>query len=299
MKVLASLAAVLAVMTPCIALAQDAGSQDQPGEIIQPAEPVGEISDLPEVSVVARPNIREVIRSFITDVTTEDEPGGQIGRFDERVCPGVMNIQPGPAQIINDQIARAAFRVGLPVGRPGCRPNVLVIFVRDSDRFAPALVAEHPRVFRHHVVETRNGRQLMEEFSRPGRVVRWWHLTVLESEGYGASRIRSDVETDIIYSLLLVDLDRLGNVNLGTLGDYIAMTALARLSPDAQVGSTDTILNLFSDMEQGVVPTPSLTEWDVAYLQALYGAHLNVRGRNLAEGDMASRMRRALERAQD
>lgn len=295
MKVLAGLAAAFAVMAPSMVLAQD----PEPREVIQPAAPMGEITELPEVSVVARPNIREVIRSFITDVTTEDEPGGQIGRFDERVCPGVMNIQPQHAQIINDQIARAALRVGLPIGRPGCRPNVLVIFVQDSDRFAPALVAEHPRVFRHHVAETRNGRELMQEFSRPGRAVRWWHLTVLESEGYGASRIRSDVETDIIYSLLVVDLERLGRVNLGTLGDYIAMTALARISPDAQIGATDSVLNLFSDIEQGVTPAPGLTDWDVAYLQALYGAHLNVRGRNLAEGDMAHRMRRSLEQASE
>jgi len=262
--------------------------------IIAEPDPLDDsVTVLPEV-VVQRDAFRNLVRRFVGDVTTEDEPNAQVARFDERVCPGVVNIQRSAAEIINDQIARAALTAGLPVGGPGCSPNILVVFVRDSDTFAPALVAANPLVFEYHVREIQGGLDLISQFERPGRAVRWWHLTALEDVGYGASRLRAQVETHIVYSLIIVDLDRLGSTNLGTLGDYIAMAALARLSPDARTDAVDTILNLFGQDGPNAGAPPQLTEWDAAYLQAVYSAHVNGRSRGIAEDDIAFRMRQAL-----
>jgi hypothetical protein len=67
------------------------------------------------------------------------------------------------------------------------------------------------------------------------------------------------------------------------------------LSPDADTSTYDTILNLFKASPQS---QPALTDWDLSYLQALYGAELNQRAVNQQGGEVANSMFRDRQRAQ-
>jgi hypothetical protein len=98
--------------------------------------------------------------------------------------------------------------------------------------------------------------------------------------------------------LVVVDTELVGPISLEALGDYIAMTALARVSPDADTTRFDTVLNLFADPEAGLVRPVGMTEWDRAYLQGLYAAQGNWRQTSLQEAGISWYMNRRLEEEQ-
>lgn len=268
----------------------------------------GPVVELPDVEVSAR-DTRAAVRDFVGAVTTSGEANGQTARFERRICPGVVNIPRPQAQVINDRIAAAALLVGLPVGEPGCSPNVTVIFTDQSDILAERLVAEHPRTFGQRLDGLGEGQRRLDDFLRPGSVVRWWQLT--DEDGgvpdvsdpsqprafggmMGDSRLRAAYRTDLYQTILIVDVTRANPVSLEALGDYLAFRALAETAYEADTSSNPTILNLFAEPRDP--GTASLTEWDVAYLQALYDARNHATG-NLQRGDVASRMARALRSA--
>jgi hypothetical protein len=51
------------------------------------------------------------------------------------------------------------------------------------------------------------------------------------------------------------------------LADYLAVVSLAQIDPKTDPRQFDSILNLFSNP----APCSGLTDWDLKYLQALYG----------------------------
>jgi len=288
MRNLISVIAALAVA----AIAQVASAQDVP-----PADTAidGPVSQVEDITVEGR-RIDGVVRDFVSGVSAVHEDNGQVARFGGRVCPGTINLPRDIAQTINDRIARAALVAGLAVGRPGCSPNVLVIATEDSDLLATRLMQTNRREFAFHVADQQRGLDLLAEFSQPGRVVRWWHITERDQFGHdGSSRLRAAYETDIIGSIIVLDTKRIGPVTLTALGDYVALTALARLSPDADLVGLDTVLNLFS-LEPSARPA-TMTAWDEAYLEALYSARGDAIVSRFQFRDIADRMVRRYERS--
>lgn len=278
------LAAALA-MAPTAVFAQEAGGQVPTGD---------EVTDLAPL-VVEGQRVQDAISDFVGNVSATHERDGQIARFDGRICPGVINLRPDHAQVLIDRVARAVYMAGLNVGRPGCEANVLIIVTDHSDILVPAMMEDYGRVFERHVEYQERKHELLAEFARPGRPVRWWHMTDEVSEGDGGSRLRAAVQTEIFRVLVVVDTRLVGPVTLEALGDYIAMTALARVSPDADTSRFDTVLNLFADRGPGEVAPAGLTEWDRAYLQGLYSAQANWRDTELQAAGISWYMNRRLQ----
>lgn len=257
----------------------------------------GPITDLDPIVVDGTRGLADIVGSFVGDISAVHERNGQIARFDGRICAGVAGLPAQQAQVVNDRVARAALLVGLKVGRPGCHPNVVVVVTDDSDKLAADLVARHKLTFQYHVSYQERGSDLLAEFQRPGRAVRWWHLTERDEMGHdGGSRLRAAYETDIFRAIILVDTRRTGPVSLNALGDYVAMTALARLSPDADLTGLDTVLSLF-DTPPAERPL-SMTGWDEAYLQAVYSGDSDSRSQWLQQRDIANRMLRSVRAAE-
>ena len=268
-----------------------------------------EPTQLPPVEVTAQ-NIHEVVRAFVADVSEVHERGGQIARFDTRICPGVVNLPAAFAQTLNDQIARAAYGAGRAVGRPGCVPNVLVIFTDDSDRLANDLADAHPSAFAFYVAMNENAHSALAAFRAPGQTVRTWYMA-RKTQGIGQafpgnaprnslyntnSRLSSGYATVINRSIIVVDTSRLGPIKLLALGDYLAMIALARIDTTASTEHLDTILNLFSAPEDA--RPDSLSAWDEAYLRGVYSARPNSATTYLHVNEIASRMARRVAQTQ-
>jgi hypothetical protein len=67
---------------------------------------------------------------------------------------------------------------------------------------------------------------------------------------------------------VIVDTSATGKATFGQLADYIAMISLAHVDSEAELGTAPTILQLFA--ASGQEPPRKLTEWDQAFLKALY-----------------------------
>lgn len=251
----------------------------------------GALAQQSEEIVVTGRRLEEAVRSFVGAVTVEAGRSGQLARWDRRVCPGVIGLRGAQAQAIADRIAIRALEVGLDVGEPGCTANILVLVTSDADALARTIVDQNRTLLGYYGDGNTRGREALREFAQTPRAVRWWHVSQtasvdgasLEAGGTrnagevatvtlpanALSRINRTTSQQLARAIIIVDGGRVSGASVGTLGDYVAMAALAQLDPDADTSQYPTVLNAFTGASAS---NASLTEWDVAYLQGLYGS---------------------------
>jgi hypothetical protein len=76
------------------------------------------------------------------------------------------------------------------------------------------------------------------------------------------------VTRDIVSVFVIVDAEKVRDLNVGQLADYIGLIGFAQIDLDKDLGDAPTILNIFR------VPADArpqeMTKWDKALLHALY-----------------------------
>jgi len=91
---------------------------------------------------------------------------------------------------------------------------------------------------------------------------------------FNANRLEWNAVWTISSVIEVVDVDAVNGFNFGQMADYITVAGLAKFNLDADFGSAPTILRLFN----GTANKPSsLSDWDRAYLKALYHARQSSR----------------------
>jgi len=247
----------------------------------------------------------------------------QMGRWDRRVCPGVIGLQREQAQFIVDRIAQRAFQVGLRAGNPGCRADIAIFVTPDAQLFAREFVGQYGRVMaRYHDYHVSTpGQAALSEFQNGTRPVRWWHVSEMAGAngeqlhdaevappdraaetgfiGVTASRVRSDgtrlrrPTRQEFQRVIIVDARQVQGVRLEALSDYLAMVALAQINPHQDVSGFPTILNLFSP---GAQPAPSeISQWDLSYLQGVYHMQRQAIRAQYQRSDISRAMERDLQ----
>jgi hypothetical protein len=271
--------ALIAAMLSTLASPQEAPAGSPP----PPQDPPETAATLEDVVVEGRV-LEEMVREFVGEVGA---PAGRRGlaRWHDRLCVGVVNVRSDLGQAVADRVSQVALDLGVDIGEPGCKANVFIVFTADGAALADAMVEESRRAFRIGVGGMDRGSGALEEFRTEERPVRWWHVSLPVNADTGqrairlpgdeapprinvfaASRMSTQIRDDLKKTMIIVDVDRLGEVNLAQLADYLAFVALVQVEPDAETAAWDTILNLFDD-PAGV---DGLTEWDVSYLTSLY-----------------------------
>jgi len=256
--------------------------------LLQQAAPVAQATqdttDIEGLVVTAKPQpAKEAIAGFVASVSAETG-NGKLARWDRKICPGVIGLKPGHAQLLIDRIAATAMTVGLAVGEPGCRANMIIVGSSDSGPLVEGIVKENPDAFGKYDSSINRGRRHLDAFVASDAPVRWWHVTArvtADGQRYRrgeqvrvreVGRLRSNVREDFNHVVIVMDAKRIGSMKMTALADYIAMVGLAQIEPEAKTASVSTILNLFADRDAGLTPPEALTEWDVAYLKGLYAA---------------------------
>jgi hypothetical protein len=281
---MSSLSAVLSVT---LALAAGAASAQEPAGAPQ-AQSSARLEDV----VVEGRQLEAMVRAFVTEVSQPANNRG-LARWNRPICVGAVNLRSEVGQYVIDRISDVARELEVAAGEPGCRPNVLIVAAVDGAGLASALVEDRPRNFdlRHNGTDA--GSRAFRNFRTGDQPVRWWQISMpIDSESGGravrlpgdidpatgkpdapeiqvfsASRLRTQIRDDLVRSIIIVDVDRLGGANLVQLADYLALVALAQVDAEADTALYPTILNLFAD------PTSApagLTDWDRSYLTALY-----------------------------
>ena len=274
---MSSLSAVLSVT---LALAAGAASAQEPAGAPQ-AQSSARLEDV----VVEGRQLEAMVRSFVTDVSQPANNRG-LARWNRPICVGAVNLRSEVGQYVIDRISDVARELEVEAGEPGCRPNVLIVAAVDGAGLASALVEDRPRNFdlRHNGTDA--GTRAFRNFRTGDQPVRWWQISMpIDAETgqravrlpgdeqppriyvFAASRLRTQIRDDMVRSIIIVDVDRLGGASLVQLADYLTLVALAQVDAEADTAPYPTILNLFADPASAPA---GLTDWDRSYLTALY-----------------------------
>lgn len=263
-----------------------------------PPDPTGVVR-LEDVVVDAR-RLEDAAEEFVDQVA---DPVGRRGmaRWHEGVCVGVANLRPEIARYIADRVSDVARELGLRAHEPPCHPSILIVAAAGGAALTEQFVAMRPVLFDPGISDSAQGSAALEQFVASDDPVRWWTVSLKvdgdtgvpaarlpgqmtgtgTDSGFGTvwdyapineirsvSRLSSQYRDDMKRAFVIVDVERIGDVSLGQLADYIAMVSLAQINPDADTSRFETILNLFDGSDQPA----GLSEWDRAYLHGLYEA---------------------------
>lgn len=259
--------------------------------------------DSPIVVTGQRPTREEAHARAVTFVRQIGVARGDTSaaRFIDPVCPRVMGIAEPYAGMVRTRMRAIAQAAGILVGREGCQPNISVSFVGDASALMQEIARRSPTRFNEI---PRDEREAMVNGESP---VRWWYLTETRtryqmrhapqsiqtaaggSEGGGSSSVTSSsldvdalshydagsnvsnaVNRAIIDANVVIDLDGVEGRSLQAVAAYAAFVAFSevRRSDPPPAGS---ILGMFGAEPQA----DALTDWDLAFLRALYAIPLD------------------------
>jgi hypothetical protein len=268
--------------------------------------------------VVTGRSEEDAIRDFVGGISAPTSKGeNQLARWDRRVCPGLVGLRPELARQFVDRIAYRAVSVGLGVGKPGCRSNILIIVSLKPDEVAKELYDTSGSAMGRKPgrgVRTR-GEKALDAFLASDAPVRWWHVshTVTRdgeslagdsSDGSapvarltgGSSLISRMTRQDFAAAFVVVDAGQMQKIDFNALADYIAMVSLAQLDPEADATGVPSILNLFAGRNDESPPLTSMTDWDLAYLKGLYSMEREAKNSARQEGDIARTIEKELRK---
>lgn len=281
---------------------------------------------LPDIEITGRPT-RERVEEFVGRIAAPPRGRG-LGRWEDKLCPGVVNLSREVAQPILDRIADTARNLDLEVREPGCDPNLVIIFTVDAAAIADTMVARDRSLFTVGVGGISRDRRALLEFRTSDAPVRWWTLSfpVNTETGTRAVRIPGDAPgmplagdqaaafgcsadcalsyapvinltsatrlrtqiADAIYKTIII-VDA-DQMNTVSLSQLSDYLAFVSLAQVDGAAETQEYDTVLNLFSGG--GRDGMTDWDRSYLRALYGSFV---GRRTASGhasDVANLMTR-------
>lgn len=264
----------------------------------QPAAPAP--ADPPEIVVEGRRDVAGQVSDFVKTLT-DVSPNGQIGRFDWAVCPAVLGLSERQNVAAAARMRAVAEAAAIPVAKPGCKTNALLIVTADKPAFVSWLRSSHPSYFEGVPPA------VMRQVARADHPAAAWHVQgLLDADGVEVprdretgqyigqrtdtpSRISTTTRPHFAAAIVVVDSKALDGLTIAQLADYAAMRAFAEINPPrAGAAPAPTILDILDAPMDSAVPI-TLTQWDLAYLKALYASTSNRRARQ-QQREMSQRM---------
>lgn len=279
-------ACALAAVPVLPAWAQQSAEQDDPGIVVE-----GQRDQ--------RKQIREFLGALVPGSRSD-----QIAQFHHDACPVALGLSAELDGAITRRLRQVARTAEVPLGKPECRPNVMVLFAPDKKAFIEALYKTYPRMFGERT--TRQVRRLAEE---PGPATAWHVESLMNEDGTpvsqdaetgvivsetsgAASRLRSPTKPYFVGAILVLERKVLGGLAVTQVADYAAMRVFADTDPERLPEGADTILSVLEDAKIAGGPIAlSLTQWDLSFLKSLYATD-----NSLYAPGQRSQMRHAFEK---
>lgn len=220
----------------------------------------------------------------------------QAARWSDPICIGVSGTSRPIAERLAGRINAAASQIGAKLGKPGCKPNLLVVFTQDASSF----MAQMRRTSTARLQEIPKRRENFT-FGKTAPV-RWWYTTdVMGSDGrpltagttgmvqcpgpcempsmgqnvrsqatYSSSIVRTPTVRHIKSAVVVIDVPLAAGRTVDSLGDYSALVSLAEIWPDDGALPAGSILSLFAAPPQEEGDPPLLGAMDRRFLCELY-----------------------------
>ena len=206
-----------------------------------------------------------------------------VARFADPACPGVTGLKLAKAQTVVARFRLVAEELNIPLAdEKTCQPNIIIGFSKDP---ASDLKAYNLRTLKLSRNLSLAERRELTDTDQPVKV-----FSVVEDrmrnaqtsprrqnlaevpiglqEG-GQSLISNGIRRDIASVIVLCDTDAVGGTSLRQIADYAVMRVFARTRDVSGADAPDTILSLF-DKDPDVIPPSGLTDFDRAFLLAIY-----------------------------
>lgn len=232
----------------------------------------------------------------------------QVARWAVPVCVKVVGVSDTQLAKVENVMLEIAREANIPVGKPGCDPNITVNFTADAGAVVRYVHQRRPHQLRELDLNER------EHILTGTAPVRWWYSTqnldrdqvgtdnvatifatagsaatagpsggpiqvggmgeMTSTQQYGSgSNVRTPTIRSLFSATVVIDAPSAGNTSIDSIAAYAAMVAFAEM--DAGAPPPDSILGLFqpSSIES------TLTDWDMAFLKSLYRMPLDRRSR--------------------
>jgi hypothetical protein len=259
---------------------------------------------LPQITVEAqRRDTEKRVHEFVSHVPVMSNSDESFARWDTPICPLIAGLPRDDGEFVLTRLSEIAASVGAPLGSRQCRANFIVLVTSDpvASLRAWAASAHYQHLFGEADPEK------VKRFLKTQRAIRVWYneqqvaaengsvstpgsqIGVLTSRPTHSSSSSSSSGLDLpvptfqsfvatrqewsavwtISSVIeVVDADAMKGFKIGQMADYISMAGLAKFNLDADLGTAPTILRLFRRTDDA--KPSSLSDWDKAYLKALY-----------------------------
>ena len=257
-----------------------------------------------EIVVTGTRQRDEQVRDFVGALTPA--PGGSIPRFIDSACFHVSGLIPAHNEAIVARLRQVAAGAKIPVGSPGCAPNMFVIVTRDKRAFIEMLSARRPMSF--GAMTAREIRRLARSpgpasawqlegpVSTSGVPLRWDDVfqQYTNSTTETPSRIKILAGRGFDAAALVVEAGALDGLTPTQLADYAGMRLLAKADPARlPANAPSTILTALTTPMGS--PTPiTMTKWDLGLLRGIYAS-----ARDLNPGSQRSQVAGSLLRELD
>jgi hypothetical protein len=225
---------------------------------------------------------------------------GLLGRWRDAICPRTIGLSPSFNAFVTARVRAIATTVKAPLDdKEGCRANVAVYFTTEPQKLLDDVAKHFDTLLGfHYPHQTKK----LATFNRPIQV---WYVTGTHGTNgpdsldsiWGqpaASRPPSRLDTGglssvIMFSLVIVDTNKVAGAEIGAIADYVATIALTRTRSLDDCSALPSILDLMS-AGCGSRPKPgAITAGDLAYLRALYSLDME-QPLQVQKSDLQNRM---------
>jgi hypothetical protein len=234
-------------------------------------------------------------RSFVQSYAAATRDRHMIARWGSAICVRAQGLAPDQAAAVKARLEAVAQAVGVQVQATGCRPNVDIQFTNAPQRLLDDVIAHRDWVLGDSSSDTRT----VKTVTLP--IQAWYQTNGVEFAANGAGNLKflaryqivTPGQTDTLQSippvgmqtpeapmlearhflgvLVLVDLRRTGDKDLGLISDDVAMLALSQPRAPGQCNALPSVTDLYAACPGRAAPR-GLTTADDAYLTALYAA---------------------------
>jgi hypothetical protein len=205
---------------------------------------------------------------------------GQLARWHEPICVRTGGLPLELNARISTRIMDIADSVGIRTNRADlCRPNVLIGFTSAPQAMVERAVRRNPLVIGFHYAAQR------DRVMRVRQPVQAWYVTTTRAGndagtvdqagvrapgGRAGSRLTNGISSGLAHVLVFADTSVAEGQDADAIAELLAFLALAQTPVAEGCDQSATILNLMNPACPPERRPMALTEYDVAYLRALY-----------------------------
>ena len=216
---------------------------------------------------------------------------GKIARWEDGVCPNVTGLPANFVKFISKRVRDVAAAAGAPVNPDeGCKANIDIVFTTKPQGLLDSIRAKDPVLLGYF-----NNTSEADRMAVVTRTIQAWHATqTVDLRGHtlidsrnnisggtaqnsnaqnsSGNRLGDGLHSSYYHALIVADPNKLGDYEIGTLADHIAMLALAQPSSEEACADLPSILDITSTQCRKETPAKALTTADTGYLKGLYQA---------------------------